>query len=33
MKENELAGISMDFSVQIISLVKELKSIHEGFLG
>jgi hypothetical protein len=33
MKENKLAGISMNFSVQIISLVKELKSKHEGFLG
>lgn len=29
MKENKLADLSMDFSVQIIALVKELKSKHE----
>ena len=29
MKENKLADISMDFSVQIINLVKDLKSKHK----
>ncbi len=29
MKENKLAELSMDFSVQIINLVKDLKSKHE----
>ena len=29
MKENKLAELSMDFSVQIINLVKELKTKHE----
>ena len=29
MKENKLAELSMDFSVQIISLVKALKAKHE----
>ncbi|MGI6264042.1 MAG: hypothetical protein ACOYJY_01080 [Acutalibacteraceae bacterium] len=29
MKENKLADISMDFSVQIINLVKDLKAKHE----
>ena len=33
MKENKLADISMDFSVQIINLVKELKSRHESVIS
>ena len=33
MKENKLADISMDFSVQIIKLVKYLKSKHESVIS
>ena len=33
MKENKLADLSMDFSVQIISLVKELKAKHETVIA
>ncbi len=33
MKENKLAEISMDFSVQIINLVKELKAKHETVIS
>ena len=33
MKENKLADISMDFSVQIINLVKNLKSKHESVIS
>ena len=33
MKENKLADISMSFSVQIISIVKELKSKHESVIS
>lgn len=33
MKENKLAELSMDFSVQIINLVKKLKSIHETVIS
>ncbi len=33
MKENKLADISKDFSVQIINLVKELKSKHESVIS
>ena len=33
MKENKLADISMDFSVQIIDLVKDLKSKHESVIS
>ena len=33
MKENKLADISMNFSVQIISIVKELKSKHESVIS
>ena len=33
MKENKLADLSMDFSVQIISLVKELKAKHESVIS
>ena len=33
MKENKLADISMDFSVQIINLVKELKAKHESVIS
>ena len=33
MKENKLADISMDFSVQIINLVKYLKSKHETVIS
>ena len=29
MKENKLAELSMNFSVQIINLVKDLKAKHE----
>ena len=33
MKENKLADLSMDFSVQIINLVKDLKSQHESVIS
>ena len=33
MKEKKLADISMDFSVQIINLVKYLKSKHESVIS
>ena len=33
MKENKLADLSMDFSVQIIELVKELKAKHESIMS
>lgn len=33
MKENKLADMSMDFSVQIINLVKELKGKHESVIS
>ena len=33
MKENKLAELSMDFSVLIINLVKELKSKHETVIS
>ena len=33
MKENKLADISMAFSVQIINLVKDLKSKHESVIA
>ncbi len=33
MKENKLADLSMDFSVQIINLVKDLKSRHESVIS
>lgn len=33
MKENKLAEMSMDFSVQIINLVKGLKSKHETIVS
>jgi four helix bundle protein len=33
MKENKLADLSMDFSVQIINLVKELKMKHESVIS
>ncbi len=33
MKENKLAELSMDFSVQIINLVKDLKSKHETVIS
>ena len=33
MKENKLADISMDFSVQIINLVKDLKAKHESVIS
>ena len=33
MKENKLADISMNFSVQIINLVKNLKSKHESVIS
>ena len=31
MKENKLIELSMEFSVEIINLVKILKSNHESF--
>ncbi|MBR5309350.1 MAG: four helix bundle protein [Clostridia bacterium] len=33
MKENKLAELSMDFSVDIINLVKYLKSNHESIIS
>ena len=33
MKENKLAELSMDFSVQIITIVKDLKSKHESLIS
>ena len=33
MKENNLADLSMDFSVQIINLVKDLKAKHESVIS
>ena len=33
MKENKLAELSMDFSVDIINLVKHLKSQHESIVS
>ncbi len=33
MKENKLAELSIDFSVQIINLVKELKAKHETVIS
>ena len=33
MKENKLADLSMDFSVQIINLVKDLKARHESVIS
>ena len=33
MKENRLADLSMDFSVQIINLVKHLKSKRESIVS
>ena len=33
MKDNKLAELSMEFSVDIISLVKQLKSNHESIIS
>ena len=33
MKESKLADLSMDFSVQIINLVKDLKAKHESVIS
>ena len=33
MKENKLAELSMEFSVDIINLVKHLKSNHESIIS
>ena len=33
MKENKLAELSMEFSVDIIGLVKQLKSNHESIIS
>ena len=33
MKENKLAELSMDFSVRIIALVKDLKAKHESVIA
>ena len=33
MKENKLAELSMDFSVQIINLVKDLQARHESVIS
>ena len=33
MKENKLADISMNFSVQIVNLVKNLKAKHKSVIS
>lgn len=33
MKENKLAELSLDFSVDIINLVKHLKASHESVIS
>ena len=33
MKENKLATLSMDFAVDIVNLVKYLKSNHESIIS
>ena len=33
MKENKLADLLMDFSIQIVNLVKDLKSKHESVIS
>ncbi len=33
MKENKLADLSIDFSVEIVNLVKDLKSKHETIIS
>ena len=33
MKENKLAELSLDFSVDIINLVKHLKAVHETIVS
>ena len=33
MKENKLAELSMDLSIQIIKLVKDLKEKHESVIS
>ena len=33
MKENKLANLSMEFAVEIITLVKDLKSKHESIIA
>lgn len=33
MKENKLADLSMEFAVDIINLVKYLKSVHESIIS
>ena len=33
MKENKLSELSMDFSVEIINLVKDLKAKHESVIS
>ena len=33
MKENRLADLSMEFSIEIINLVKKLKSNHESIIS
>ena len=33
MKENKLANLSMEFSIEIINLVKKLKSNHESIIS
>ena len=33
MKENKLADISMNFSVQTVNLVKDLKAKHESVIS
>ena len=33
MKENKLADMSLDFSVEIINLVKKLKASHETIIS
>ena len=33
MKENKLAALSMDFAVEIVNLVRELRSKHENVIA
>ena len=33
MKENKLADMSMDFSIQILQLVNDLKAKHETLIS
>lgn len=33
MKENKLAALSMDFAVEIVNLVRELRAKHENVIA